>query len=128
MSSTEYDTICEKFIFIQGRVVMVNFGFSFGKELGEIRPALILGEAGPGEIFVLPLTKDDVSDENPKYANIKVFCSDPESGGVAHIDELKRISFNRIITNHEFGVIDNETLKYVLDRFAKYYGNLFKVD
>lgn len=79
MSSTEYDCLCENLIFVQGKIVWVNFGFSIGKEFGGIIPALILGEAEPDELFILPLTNQNDTDENPNYAIVEIKCSEPNT-------------------------------------------------
>lgn len=125
MSSAEYDFFCENYIFVRGCVVFVNFGFSIGNEIGEVRPALILGNAGPGELYVLPLSNKVVSEDDPRYVKFDIFCSLSKTWGVAHIDDLKRISVKRIVTTLFSGGIDTCTLKSVRDRIVDYYLDFF---
>ena len=126
MSSTEYDFLCKNFVFVRGRIVWVNFGFGIGNEFEGIKPALILGDAGPGELFILPMINEEGSDENPNYAVVEIDCSAPPVSGIAVINELRLISTNRIVTSRDSAAIDNETLLYVIARIAKFYANFYK--
>jgi len=105
----------------------VNFGFSIGDEIGGIMKALILGNAGPDELFILPITNQGGSDENPKSAIIEIKGNQSDTWEVAHIDELRRISKSRIVSKQESASIDNETFMYVINRIRKYYGNWYKI-